>query len=168
MCLQHPFKYLKIKPVLPALMLDYTLLLCTPRDRQDQLAVPFGTILYPPAQDGSSMYSVTPFPAHLYLPPLYMVCVSATPCWNAPLQHPGSSRPGVVLVLSKTSRSCRKKSSFAVSYSGTRGTCLSQGGPANLCCIPEPFPWSPAVMNHLSYCLWPNTSMGNGFKFKKV
>lgn len=37
-------------------MPDYTLLLCTPRDRQEQLAVPFGTILYPPAQEGSSRY----------------------------------------------------------------------------------------------------------------
>lgn len=164
MCLQHPFKYLKIKPVLLALMLDYMLLLCTPRDRQDQLAVPF--ILYLAAQEGSS--TVPPVTAQLSLPPLCLLCVSSMPCWIAPLQHPGHYCPGVLLVWSKTSRSCSKKSSFAISYLGTRGTCLSQGGPVNLCCVPELFLWSLPVMNHLNYCLQPNRSMGNGFTLKKV
>lgn len=103
MRLQHSLQYLKIKPVLAALMPDYTLLLCAPRDRQDQLAVPFGTILYLPAQGGSSTYSVTPFTTQLSLPSLCVVCVSAMPCQNAPLQHPGSF-PGVVLVWSRSSR----------------------------------------------------------------
>lgn len=76
--------------------------------------------------------------------------------------------PGVVLVWSKTSRSCRKKLSFAISYSGTRGICLSQGGPVNPCCVPELFLSSVASMNHLNSCLRPDRSMGTGFKLKEV
>lgn len=108
-------------------------------------------------------------PCTAFFAPPCLVSVSAVPCWNAPLQHPGTSCPGVVLVWSKTPRSCRKKkTSFALSYSGTRGTCLSQGGPVNLCCAPELFLWSLAVMDNLIYCVQPNRTMGNGFKFKKA
>lgn len=163
MCLQHPFKHLKIKPVLPALMPDYTLSLCTPRDRQKQLAVPFGTILYLPAQEGSSTYTQSHLSLHRFICPLFGLCFShaVLGCSAAASWQLSWCRPGVVQDLEKQQK---KNSSFAISYSGTRGTCLSQGGPVNLCCVPELFLWSLAVMNHLSYYLQPNRSMGNGFK----
>lgn len=167
MCLQHPFKYLKIKPVLPALMPDYTLLLCTPRDRQEQLAVPFGTILYLLLRKEAAGIGHT---LHSFLcPSLSGKCFSRAmlECSSAASWHflPWCC-PGVVQDPQKLQE--KKNPSFALSYSGTRGTCLSQGGPVNLCCAPELFLWSLAVMDNLIYCVQPNRTMENGFKFKKA
>lgn len=102
-----------------ALMPDHTFLLCTPRDRQDQLPAPFGNIaLFSCSGRKQRVLRLTFHCTHFFAHSVHGLCFSnAVPeCSTA-----ASWQPEVVQNWAKP----HKTPSIAIPYLGTRGTCSS-------------------------------------------